>query len=249
MQSTNQNLAEATQLTEAVVRQDLANAYQILAHLGFDDLTYTHISARVPGADSFFMYPLGMLFEEVTPENLLQISLAGEVLQGTEPQYNQTGYIMHGSIYQNRPDLNAAFHLHTIAGVSVSAMQCGLLPLSQFALHFYKHMSYYDYDALALDPDQHGDKLVRDLGSNNVMMLRNHGTLTCGATVQEAMFYTNFLEKACQVQCQVLGSGQDYNVPADDVCEQARKDMRGFEAELGARDWKALMRKFGLPLG
>ncbi len=245
MQSTNQDFAKDTQLTEVIVRQDLARAYQILGHLGYDDLSYTHLSARIPGEQSFFMYPLGLLFEEVTPENLLQVSLTGEVLNGTEVEYNKTGYIMHGSIYQNRPDINAVFHLHTIAGVAVSAMQCGLLPISQFALHFFKHMSYYDYDSLALDSNQHGDKLVCDLGQNSAMLLRNHGTLTCGSTVQEAMFYTNFLEKACQVQCKILASGQPYTVPTEDVCEQARNDMRNFEADLGARDWAALVRKFG----
>ncbi|MEN8236947.1 MAG: class II aldolase/adducin family protein [Pseudomonadota bacterium] len=234
------------QRAEDVVRQELANAYQILARLGYDDLTYTHLSARVPGSQSFFMHPLGLLFEEVEPDNLLQMNLTGEVLHGTQAQYNQTGYIMHSALYQNRLDINAIFHLHTTAGVSVSAMQCGLLPLSQFALHFFNRMSYSDYDALVLDPKRHGEKLVRDLGQNKAMLLRNHGTLTLGSTIQEAFFYTNFLEKACQVQCQVLGSGESYMVPADDVCEQARGDMQNFETDLGVRDWAALVRKFGL---
>ncbi len=227
------------------IKQNLATAFQLLAKFGMDDLTYTHLSARVPGEDSFFIHPFGLLFEEVTADNLLKVSFDGVVLEGQEYQYNKTGFTIHGAVYQARPDLQAIFHLHTVAGVAVSAQKCGLLPLSQFALHFYNRHSYHTYNSLALNPDHHGAQLVKDLGSHNTMILQNHGTLTCGTTIQEAFFYTYYLEKACQVQCKVLASQQDYILPKPEICEQAAQDMRNFEPDLGNRDWQALLRMLG----
>lgn len=230
-------------MSETLLRQQLAATYRILASLGLDDLTYTHLSARIPGANTFFIYPLGLLFEEVTASSLLKVTLNGEVLEGSEAQYNRTGYVIHGTIYQQRPDINAIFHLHTEAGVAVSALECGLLPLSQFALHFYNRHSYHAYDALALEFARHGQGIVHDLGLHKAMFLRNHGTLTAGATIQEAFFYANYLERACRVQCTALSCHQKIVIPAPEVCEQAAQDMRNFEPDLGQRDWLALLRK------
>lgn len=230
-------------LTERQTRTHLAAAYRILADMKMDDLTYTHLSARIPGADAYFIYPFGLLFEEVTASSLLKVSLDGKVLEGKESQYNQTGYVIHGNIYKNRPDVNAIFHLHTIAGVAVSAMDCGLLPLSQFAFHFYNRLAYHTYDSLTLDHQRQGGNLVKDLGLKKAMMLHNHGTLTCGKTVQEAFLYMYFLERACQVQCAVLSSGQKVVIPPKEVCEQAAQDVRNFEPDFGGRDWATLLRK------
>ncbi len=228
---------------ECHTRIQLAAAYRIFAHMKMDDLTYTHLSARLPGADSYFIYPFGQLFEEVTASTLLKVSLDGEILEGKENQYNQTGYVIHGNIYKKRPDVNAVFHLHTTAGVAVSAMECGLLPLSQFSFHFYNRLAYHAYDSLTLEDLRQGENLVKDLGLKKAIILRNHGTLTCGATVQEAFLYMSFLEKACQVQCAVLSSGQKVIIPPAEVCERAAQDMRDFEPNFGHRDWTALVRK------
>jgi len=228
---------------EKNLRIQLAAAYRILADLKMDDLTYTHLSARLPGSDTYFIYPFGLLFEEVTASNLLKVSLEGEVLEGSESQYNQTGYVIHGSIYKNRPDINAVFHLHTVAGIAVSAMDCGLLPLSQFSFHFYNQIAYHAYDSLALDNERQGEKLAHDLGQKKAMLLRNHGTLTCGATVHEAYLYMHFLEQACRVQCATLPSHQQIIMPPHKVCEQAARDVRNFEPDFGIRDWTALLRK------
>lgn len=225
------------------VRTHLAAAYRILAQMKMDDLTYTHLSARVPGEESYYIYPFGWLFEEVTASCLLKVSLDGEVLEGRENAYNQTGYVIHGALYKNRPDINAVFHLHTTAGVAVSAMDCGLLPISQFALHFYNRMAYYDYDSLALDNERQGVNLAGDLGQRKAMILRNHGTLTCGTSIPEAFLYMYFLEQACKVQCSVLSSGQKVVIPSAKVCERAAKDLRDFEPNFGLRDWTALVRK------
>ena len=228
---------------EIQTRTTLAAAYRILAQRQMDDLTYTHLSARVQGEDAYFIYPFGMLFEEVTASSLLKVSLTGEILEGEEFQYNQTGYVIHGSIYQARPDINAVFHLHTTAGVAVSAMDCGLLPLSQFSLHFYNRMGYHGYDSLALDYRHQGHKLAQDLGAHKALILRNHGTLTCGATVPEAFLYMHFLEQSCRVQCAAMASGQALATLPSDLCEKAAKDLRAFEPAFGERDWMALIRK------
>ncbi len=230
-------------VTEKYIKTQLAAAYRILAMLKMDDLTYTHLSARLPGADFYFIYPFGLLFEEVSASGLLKVSFDGEVLEGEEREYNQTGYVIHGNIYKSRPSVNAVFHMHTTAGVAVSAMDCGLLPLSQFSFHFYNRVAYHTYDSLALDNDRQGVSLVQDLGQQKSMILRNHGTLTCGATVHEAFLYAYFLEQACKVQCAALGSGQKVVIPPKKVCEQAAQDVRNFEPDFGLRDWAALLRK------
>lgn len=229
--------------SEQFVRTQLSAAYRILADLKMDDLTYTHLSARLPGADCYFIYPFGLLFEEVTASCLLKVSLEGEILEGEESEYNRTGYVIHGNIYKNRPDVNAVFHLHTTAGVAISSMNCGLLPLSQFSLHFYNRLAYHTYDSLALENNRQGSNLVQDLGSQKAMILQNHGTLTCGATVHEAFLYAYFLEQACKVQCATLAGGQKVIIPPKKVCEQAAKDVREFEPDFGIRDWTALLRK------
>jgi ribulose-5-phosphate 4-epimerase/fuculose-1-phosphate aldolase len=226
-------------------RCDLALAYRILGMLGLDDLTYTHLSARIPGkSDEFLIYPFGQLFSEVTPSSLLRVNLKGRILEGEEFQYNATGYAIHGALYQHRPNIQAIFHLHTIAGVSVSSMKCGLLPMSQFAFHFYNRVGYCPYNSLITDPHTQGKSLIEALGDKWVMFLENHGTLTCGQTLQEAFFYTYYLEKACQVQCQVLAANATSPIyPTAEVCEKAAQDMRNFEPNLGQRDWIALSRK------
>lgn len=227
------------------IKDDLALAYRILAHLKWDDHTYTHLSARDPhDANAFYIYPFGLKFEEVEPQHLLRVSLEGDILEGQEYQYNRTGYIIHGNIYKHRPDLQAVFHLHTPESVAVSVQPDGLLPISQWALHFYNRVSYHGYDSLALAHDQ-GQQLIRDLGDNKVMLLRHHGMLTCGATLQEALFYSYHLQKACETQCLILAMNQPFMSPPVAVCEKAVHDLLSFEKNLGERDWLAWKRVVG----
>lgn len=224
------------------IKKDLAYAYRILEHLKMDDHTYTHLSARAAKEDEYYIYPFGLRFEEVTANNLLKISLDSKIIEGSEYQYNRTGYIIHGSIYQNRPDVNAVFHLHTPASVAVSIMRDGLLPISQWALHFYKQVAYHNYNSLALDKEKHGSDLVEDLAGYNTMLLRGHGMITCGKTIMEAMFRAYHLEMACKTQCLALQSRQEIITPSEDICEQSVKDLLGFEKNLGERDWHAWVR-------
>ena len=225
------------------VREQLAHAYQIMAMFGWDDSTYTHLSARIPGTNRFLIMPFGYLFEEVTPECLLEVTSQGQVVHGNEAHYNQTGYVIHGNIYQARNDVQAIFHSHTPAQVAVSAMKEGLLPLSQWALHFYQRMVYHDYQSLALTNEVHGASLVSDLADQWVMLMRHHGSLTCGKTIHEAMFYTYHLEQACQTQCLLMQSQAEFTMPSHEVCLQSVTDLLSFEEQLGWRDWQSYLRR------
>jgi ribulose-5-phosphate 4-epimerase/fuculose-1-phosphate aldolase len=228
-------------MDDLAIRQNLADAYRILHNYNMADLTYTHLSSRSSKGNSFYIYRLGLFFSEVTASNLLEVSFDGTILSEVDANYNDTGWVTHSAIYKNRPDINSIFHLHTINGVAVSALKDGLLPISQFSLHFFENIAYHDYNSLVLNPNTQGSDLCRDLGDKMVMMLRNHGTLTCGATIHEAMFYSMMLENACKVQ--TLVGSNEVIIPDADTCRKARKDMRNFEKDLGLRDWQALVRE------
>lgn len=226
--------------TNSTIRENLAAAYRLFAHYGMDDLTYAHLSARSCEGESYYIYPLGLIFEEVTASNLIKVNLEGEIIEGQEQSYNKTGYEIHGAIYRERPDIQAVFHLHSLASTAVSALKNGLRPLSQFSLHFYDNIGYHNYDSLVLARQQGGD-LVKDLGKNSALLLRNHGMLTVGPTIPEAFFYAYFLEKACKVQC-LIGNHNDVITPSHETALKAKADMRAFEKDLGQRDWEAQLR-------
>lgn len=224
------------------IKEKLSYAYRILGKLGMDDHTYTHLSARPEGADYFYIYPFGYRFDEVSANDLLKVSLDGNILEGSEFQYNKTGYIIHGNIYRARQDINAVFHLHTTSTVAVSAMKDGLLPISQWAMHFYEHIAYHEYNSLALDNHTHGTDITRDLADKKVMLMRNHGYISCGSTIHEAMFYCYHMEQACRTQIAALSSGSELTLPSHQICQQARHDIMSFEEDLGIRDWHAWVR-------
>ena len=221
---------------------DLMYAYRILAHLGLDDHTYTHLSIRSQDSAFFHIYPFGQLFDEVTVESLLTVSHTGVVKEGQEHHMNQTGYVIHGSIYQARPDIQAIFHIHSPEIVAVSALKEGLMPINQWALHFYDHVNYHDYDSLALDMATQGHKLAKDLQDKFVLLLRQHGSITCGRTIKEALFYTYHLQRACQAQCLTLSMNRDVVILDSEISKKTAKDLLSFEDDLGARDWEAWVR-------
>lgn len=224
------------------LKKNLSLAYKILAGLKMDDHTYTHLSARATGGDHYYIYPFGLRFEEVEENSLLKVSLDGEILEGKEYQYNRTGYVIHGSIYKARPDVSVVFHLHTVASIAVSAMKDGLLPISQWALHFYDQIAYHGYNSLALDEGEHGDTMIKDLGNKNILFLRNHGFICCGKTIHEALFYCYHLELACKTQVAALSMGRELIMPPKEVCVKANSDLLSFEKDLGKRDWEAWVR-------
>ena len=239
------NLINYSKMDDVQRRIDLATAYRAIAHLGADDLTYTHLSVRSKSGNSLFIYPFGQLFSETTADSLLEVDFDGNIITGSEYQYNSTGYVIHGNLYKARPDLNAIFHLHTPEIVAVSSHKEGLMPISQWALHFYGGVAYHQYDSLALDSDQ-GSDLASDFGNKFTMLLRHHGSITAGRSIYEAMFYTYHLIQACKAQVAALSMGSEsiIRIP-ESICEKSNRDLLSFEKNLGLRDWKAFKRIVG----
>ena len=224
------------------IKENLALAYRACAHLKLDDLTYTHLSARAC-TKSFYLYSFGLMFQEVSAQNLLRISHSGDILEGQEMNYNPTGYALHSMIYEHKPKIGAIFHLHTPAIVAVSSLKQGLKPVSQWALHFYNNVAYHDYNSLALDKKVYQKQYLHDLGSHPVMLMRHHGAMVVGETIEQALFYCYHLEKACQTQCLLQGVREEQiNSLDSEICERAHRDLIGFEKNLGQRDFQALKR-------
>jgi ribulose-5-phosphate 4-epimerase/fuculose-1-phosphate aldolase len=214
----------------------LVKAHKIIAKLKMDDLTYTHISGRLEQKDEFLLSPFGIQFADVKPENLLHFNLNGE-MKGEKRHFNKTGFSIHSSIYKARNDVNAVIHLHTKETIAVSAMKIGFLPVSQHALHFYESVSFHNYDSLILNPAEEEEALIQDLAQNNVMFLRNHGFITTGKTIWEALFYAYHLQKACEVQVLCGLNQESLIMPLAEVCRKAKKDLLSFEKDLGKRDF------------
>ena len=227
------------------IRQELALAHQLFAEFGWDDLTYTHLTARHPERDSYFIMPFGQLFTEVQADALLEIDFNGKVLSQAKDGYNPTGHVIHGTIYAARKDVNAIFHSHTPDNVAVSTQVNGLLPISQWGLLFYERFGFHDYDSLALHSNLQGARIVEDLGVNPILLMRNHGVVVAGGNIAETFYMHYHLEMACKTQCKLLAMNQDYHVPEHDLCQRACKDLNSFEVHNGQRDWQALKRKYG----
>lgn len=224
------------------IKNDLSLSYAILAYLNLDDHTYTHLSSRACEGDAFYIYPFGLRFDEVASDQLIKVTLDGQIIEGREYQYNKTGYIIHGSIYKARPDIKSVFHIHSPEIVAVSSNKFGLKPHSQWALHFYEKIAYHQYNSLALSAND-GKSLINDLGELFVMLLRNHGSITCGRTIKEAMFYTYHLHMACKTQCLMSSFPENELIyPNEDICVRAVEDLLTFEKDLGDRDWEAWKR-------
>ncbi len=223
------------------VRVDLAALYRLFAHYGWTDLNYTHITARVPGEEGCYLInPYGLMFEEVTASSLLKVDYEGRVLSGAEP-YNEAGHLIHTAVLKARPEINFVLHSHTRAGVAVSAMAGGLLPLSQHAMAILGQVAYHPYQDVTSAADECA-KLAHDLGDKYLMILHNHGLLACGRTAGEAFCFHYLLEMACKVHVDVLRSGAETLQPPASVVEGREAwGMPGPEPK-GAREWAALRR-------
>lgn len=236
----NRRISEA----EWQTRVDLAACYRLVALYGWDDLIYTHISARVPDADNqFLVNRYGLMFEEMTASSLVKVDLAGRVIDDEPDAINPAGFTIHSAVHEARHDAACVIHLHTPAGVAVSAQEDGLLPISQASLFPLVSLAYHDYEGLALNADEKV-RLVADLGRSNAMILRNHGTLACGRTIADAfqMIYT--LERSAQAQIMAQAGGGKLRMVAqpiiDNIPAQAREVTRGKGGNLA---WPALLRK------
>jgi ribulose-5-phosphate 4-epimerase/fuculose-1-phosphate aldolase len=187
-------------MSERDLRVELAACYRLVALFGWDDLVFTHISARLPGEhDAFLINPYGMLFEEITATSLVKVDRNGEKLAPSDWPVNPAGFVIHSAIHAARPDVGCVLHVHTNAGVAVSAQKDGLLPISQIATLPLSSLGYHDYEGIALRDDEK-PRLVRDLGSSACLILRNHGLLTVGSTLADAFIWMYALQRACEVQ-------------------------------------------------
>lgn len=225
-------------------RVELAAAYRLVAHFGWDDLIFTHISARVPGqADQFLINPYGMLFDEITASSLVKVDHAGTPLMASEYDVNPAGFVIHSAIHDARPEVQCVLHTHTRYGVAVSAQADGLLPISQQSIFPLARLAYHDYEGVALRDDEK-PRLVADLGQSNCLILRNHGLLTCGRSVAEAVLGMYTLESACRIQILAQsGGGALTRIPdaiISTAVEQSRQVTKGKGAGLA---WPGLLRR------
>jgi ribulose-5-phosphate 4-epimerase/fuculose-1-phosphate aldolase len=232
------------------LRVTLAACYRIMARYGMTDMIYNHITVRVPGPDHHFLInPYGLTYEEVTASSLYKIDLDGNIITQPDTPYglNYAGFVIHSAVHGAREDAQCVIHTHTRAGVAVSAMKSGLLPISQHALRFFERIGYHDYEGPALNQDERG-RLVANIGDNDVMLLRNHGTLAVGRSVPEAFNIAYFLECACRIQVDALAGGGALHVPGRVACEavelSTRPDPQNKHGVMdGMREWPALLRQ------
>jgi ribulose-5-phosphate 4-epimerase/fuculose-1-phosphate aldolase len=226
------------------VRVNLAACYRLIAMFGWDDLIFTHVSARVPGPDEHFLInAYGLLFEEMSASSLVKVDLDGEIVMDTPYPVNPAGFTIHSAIHAARKDAGCVLHTHTRAGVAVSIQADGLLPLSQISLLPYASLAYHDYEGIALNEDEK-PRLVADLGESRFLILRNHGLLTVGGTIPEAFLFMYALETACQTQIAAQSGGKELIRVNDAIVRGIRAQvdlvLKGVGAELA---WPGLLRK------
>jgi ribulose-5-phosphate 4-epimerase/fuculose-1-phosphate aldolase len=223
-------------------RVDLAALYRLVALYGWDDLIYTHISARIPGPEHHFLInPYGLLFEEITASSLVKIDLEGAVLQETPYFINPAGFTIHSAIHAAREDAHYVMHLHSDHGVAVAAQAEGLMPLTQHSLIVLPKLAYHDYEGIALNLDER-ERLVASLGEKTMMLLRNHGTLAVGDTAANCWVSMYYLERSCTMQVAALTAGRDKILIAPDASQDEVRNQttRGIG---GALAWPACLRK------
>ncbi|MEW5688228.1 MAG: class II aldolase/adducin family protein [Pseudomonadota bacterium] len=231
---------------EWALRVELACAYRLVAHYGWDDLIFTHLSARVPGPEHHFLInPYTHMFDEITASSLVKIDTEGNRVMEHRQPVNKAGFVIHSAIHMGRDDAHAVLHLHTPHGQAVSAMAEGLLPHTQTAMIARHDVAYHDFEGIATDLDER-ERLVRDLGTKNTMILRNHGTLTVGESVGQAFLRMYYLERACEAQVMMLSAGRAglYEPPAGmPERVETQTAVPGMRRLAEGLAWPALMRK------
>ncbi|MEP7057545.1 MAG: class II aldolase/adducin family protein [Caldimonas sp.] len=241
------SLADKVSADEWQTRVDLAAAYRLVALFKWDDLVFTHITARIPGTDHYLINPYGLMFEEISASSLIRIDLQGNVLQDTTFPINPAGFTIHSAVHAARHDVQCVMHTHTLNGVAVSAQKAGLLPISQQSIFVLSNLGYHDYEGVALR-DAEKPRLVADLGANSFLMLRNHGLLTVGPTIADAFLSMYIFESSCAIQIRAQAGGTLASGALTEVdpaiirsaAEQERVVSRGAGASLS---WPGLLRR------
>ena len=225
-------------------RLDLAACYRLLDAYGMTDMIYNHVTLRIPGTEHLLINLYGLLYREITATSLAKIDVEGNILWKPETEYgiNKSGYVIHGAIHKARPDVAAVIHTHTRAGMAVSAMACGLLPLTQTTMRFVGHLGYHDYEGPAIDLAER-ERIVADLGPHDALIMRNHGLLTCGATIQQAFNTMYQLEMACRAQVDAMAARTELTMPSEDVlAKTAHLYQPGTRRPYGVLEWHAMLR-------
>lgn len=225
------------------MRVDLAACYRLAALFRWDDLVFSHISARVPGTHHYLINPYGLMFEEITASSLVKIDLDGHKIEPSPYEINPAGFTIHSAVHAAREDIACVFHTHSLNGVAVSAQPDGLLPISQQALFVLSSLGYHDYEGVAVNPDEK-PRLVRDIADRSVLMLRNHGLLTVGRTVADAFVAMYFAEAACTIQVRAQAGGALKAIPQpilDGIIAQTKVSTR--DTGMDKLVWPGLLRR------
>jgi ribulose-5-phosphate 4-epimerase/fuculose-1-phosphate aldolase len=225
-------------------RVELAACYRLLAHFRMTDLIYTHSTLRVPGEPGrFLINPYGLRWEEITASSLVKIDTEGNKAAPSPYRVNPAGFTIHSAVHLGRHDAACVIHTHTKAGMAVSALACGILPLSQIAIQWYGRIGYHDYEGIALDLDER-ERIVRDLGDKRALVLRNHGLLSVGRSVAEAFNTMYYLNLACEVQLAAMATGAELLQPPPAICEKvaAQNDQMTFDDDDLTLEWQAHLR-------
>ena len=231
------------------VRTDLAACYRLVAKYGMSDLIYNHITAKVPDQEGrFLINPFGLLYTEITASCFYTLDLDGNTVDKPEGAFgefpvNRAGFMIHSAVHGARSDLTCVMHTHTRAGMAVSTMKHGLLPLTQTAMRFYGAIGFHDYEEPTVDMSER-ERIARDLGPHSTLILRNHGLLACGPTVQDAWNLMYWLETACKVQVDVLASGAEISMPSPELAAvMAKRYGPGGKINFDPMEWPALLRQ------
>jgi ribulose-5-phosphate 4-epimerase/fuculose-1-phosphate aldolase len=234
---------ESFDSVEAALRHDLAAAYRLVALFGWEDLVATHISVRLPDNHSFLINPHGMLFNEITPADLVKVDMDGNILSETKWKVNVPGFVIHSAIHAVRHDATCAMHLHTPDGIAVSTLEEGLLPLTQTSMATVGDIAFHEFEGFAFNIEER-ERLAADLGTKNLMFLRNHGTLSLGATIPQAFVRMYQFETACTIQVRALGMGRPIHPISQEVIDRTiagRASLMSNYADVVV--WPALLRK------
>jgi len=229
---------------EWALRVQLAAAYRVADHLGWSELIYTHISARVPGPEHHFLInPYGLRFDEVTASSLVKVNDRGEPVGPQQYTANKAGFIIHSAVHMAREDAQCVWHMHTLAGMAVSAQEDGLLPAHMYSHNFWNRLSYHDFEGPSMRLDER-TRLVASLGSQSALILRNHGLLTVGRTIPEAFIRFWRLNRACEIQ--LAAQSAKLRLPSPEVCEasfQMGEEFLTDQADLGQLEFDSILRK------
>ena len=213
-------------------RQQLAACYRIFDHMGWSELIYNHITLRVPGEESAFLInPFGLSYREVTASNLVKIDIDGQVLDDSPYPVNRAGFTQHSVFHRHLPDAHCIIHTHTTAGMAVSACAEGLRPISFYAAAFAGQIAYHDFEGVTIRPEE-GERLIANLGTKRVMMLRNHGTLVMASTLPEAFLRHWSLQRACEIQVAAGAAGTPVHIPPEVIAVHQR-DLAGVQLPVG----------------